>query len=331
MGQVRRRKFLISVGALLAAPLVASAQQGGQVARIGILLPNTSEIVARNPRIAAFLKGLHDLGWIEGRNLVIEWRFAEGQLGRLAELAADLARIGVDAIVTAAAPSALAAQGATRSIPIVVLDPGDPVGLGLVASLARPGGNITGVSSIAPELAAKRLALLKEAVPAIARVAVLANAAIPPAEIAMRELEAAAKVLGVQIQSVPIKGVKGIEQAFSEIVSQHADGIVVFPDPLTFSNEVAITGFALKSRIPALYGAMEFVQAGGLMSYGPSYQEMFRRGAHYVDRILKGAKPGDLPIEQPTTFELVINMKTARALGVKIPPAVLFRADRVIE
>jgi putative tryptophan/tyrosine transport system substrate-binding protein len=326
-----RRAFIVSVLGLCAVPLVASAQHAGKVARIGMLLPNTPEIVARSPRIAAFLKGLHDLGWIEGQNLAIEWRFAEGQVGRLAELAADLARIRVDAIVTAAAPSALAAQGATRTIPIVVLDPGDPVGLGLVASLARPGGNITGVSSIAPELAAKRLALLKEAVPAMVRVAVLSNAAIPPAEIAMRELEAAAKVLGVQIQSVPIQGVKGIEQAFAEVARQHADGIIVFPDPLTFSNEVAITGFALKNRIPALYGAMEFVQAGGLMSYGPSYSEMFRRGANYVDRILKGAKPGDLPIEQPTRFEFVLNLKTAKALGLTIPQSVLLRADRVIE
>lgn len=328
---IGRRAFMAAALGLCAAPLTASAQHAGKVARIGMLLPNTPEIVARNPRIAAFLKGLRDLGWIEGQNLAIEWRFAEGQLGRLAELAADLARIGVDAIVTAAAPSALAAKGATRSIPIVVLDPGDPVGLGLVASLARPGGNITGVSSIAPELAAKRLALLKEAVPAMVRVAVLANAAIPPAEIAMQELETTAKVLGVQIQFVPIKGVKGIEQAFGEIARQHADGIVVFPDPLTFSNEAAITGFALKSRISAMYGAMEFVQAGGLMSYGPSYQEMFRRGASYVDRILKGAKPGDLPIEQPTRFEFVLNLKTAKALGLTIPQSVLLRVDQVIE
>ena len=326
-----RRAFIASALGLCAVPLVASAQHAGKVARIGMLLPNTPETVARSPRIAAFLKGLRDLGWSEGQNLAIEWRFADGQVGRLAELAADLARIRVDAIVTAAAPSALAAQGATRTIPIVVLDPGDPVGLGLVASLARPGGNITGVSSIAPELAAKRLALLKEAVPAMVQVAVLSNAAIPPAEIAMRELAAAAKVLGVQIQSVPIQGVKGIEQAFADVARQHADGIVVFPDPLTFSNEVAITGFALTSRIPALYGAMEFVQAGGLMSYGPSYPEMFRRGANYVDRILKGAKPGDLPIEQPTRFEFVLNLKTAKALGLTIPQSVLLRADRLIE
>jgi putative ABC transport system substrate-binding protein len=328
---MRRRGFIASGLGLYAAPLAALAQRAGKVARIGMLVPNTPEAVARSPRIAAFLTGLRDLGWVEGQNLVIEWRFAEGQLGRLAELAAELARSGVDAIVTAAAPSALAAQGATRSIPILVLDPGDPVGLGLVATLARPGGNITGVSSIAPQLAAKRLALLKEAVPAMVRVAVLANAAIPPAEIAMRELEATAKALDVQLQLVAIKGVKGIEEAFGEIARQQADGIVVFPDPLTFSNEATITGLALKNRLPALYGAMEFVHAGGLMSYGPSYPEMFRRGASYVDRILKGAKPGDLPIEQPTHFELVINLRTAKAIGLVIPQSVLQRADRVLE
>jgi len=326
-----RRAFLVSALGLWAVPGIALAQQTRKMGRIGMLLPNTPEIVARNPRIGAFLKGLRDLGWIEGQNLMIEWRFAEGQLGRLAELAADLVRSKVDAIVTAAAPSALAAQRASRTIPIVVLDPGDPVGLGLVASLASPGGNITGVSSIAPDLAAKRLALLKEAVPAMVRVAILANAAIPPAEIAMRELEAAARILSVQIQLVPIQGVKGIEQAFGEIARQHADGIVVFPDPLTFSNDVAITSLALKTRIPALYGAMEFVQAGGFMSYGPSYQEMFRRGANYVDRILKGKKPADLPIEQPTQFELVLNLKTAKALGITVPQSVMLRADRVIE
>ena len=326
-----RRAFMATALGLCAVSLVASAQQTGKVARIGLLLPNTAEVAARSPRVAAFIKGLRDLGWIEGQNLVIEWRYAEGQLERLAELAADLARLRVDVIVTAAAPSALAAQGATRSIPIVMLDPGDPIGLGLVASLARPGGNITGVSSIAPELAAKRLALLKEAVPAMVRVAVLANVAIPPAEIAMRELEATAKVVGVQIHSVLIKGVKGIEQALGEITRQNSDGILVFPDPLTFSNAAQITGFALKGRIPVLYGAMEFVQAGGLMSYGPSYPEMFRRGSNYVDRILKGAKPGDLPIEQPTRFEFGLNLKTAKALGLTIPQSVLLRADRVIE
>ena len=296
-----------------------------------MLLPNAAEIAARSPRIAAFLQGLRDLGWIEGRNLVFEWRFAEGQLKRLAELAADLARTGVDVIVTAAAPSAVAAKAATRSIPVVMLDPGDPVGLGLVESLARPGGNVTGVSSIAPELAAKRLALLKETAPGIARVAVLFNAAIPPAEIALRELQAAARVIGVQVQSVPVQGPTGLDEAFRVIVQERIEGVIVFPDPLTFSNQNRIIGLAATSRVPVMYGAREFAEAGGLISYGPSYPAMFRRGAYYVDRILKGVKPADLPVEQPTTFELVINLKTAKDLRLTMPPEMLVRADRVIE
>lgn len=296
-----------------------------------MLLPNTAEIGARNPRIAAFLQGLRDLGWTEGRNLAIEWRFAEGHLTRLAQLAVDLTRIGVDVIVTAAAPSAVAAKAATRSIPVVMLDPGDPVGLGLVESLARPGGNVTGVSSIAPELAAKRLALLKETAPGIARVAVLFNAAIPPAEIALQELQAAARIIGVQVQSVPAQGPKGLDEAFRVIAQERIEGVIVFPDPLTFSNQDRIIRFAASSRIPVMYGAREFAEAGGLMSYGPSYPAMFRRGAYYVDRILKGTRPSDLPVEQPATFELVINPKTAKDLRLTLPQGMLLRADRVIE
>ena len=296
-----------------------------------MLLPNAAEIAARSPRIAAFLQGLRDLGWIEGRNLLFEWRFAEGQLRRLAELAADLARTGVDVIVTAAAPSAVAAKAATSSIPVVMLDPGDPVGLGLVESLARPGGNVTGVSSIAPELAAKRLAFLKETAPGIGRVAVLFNAAIPPAEIALRELQAAARIIGVQVQSVPAQGPTGLDEAFRVIVQERIDGVIVFPDPLTFSNQNRIIGLAATSRVPVMYGAREFAEAGGLISYGPSYPAMFRRGAYYVDRILKGARPADLPVEQPATFELVINLKTAKDLRLTMPQGMLLRADRVIE
>lgn len=328
---MNKRDTILALVALGIMPNAVDAQQPGRMARIGMLLPNTSEIVARNPRIAAFLKGLRDLGWIEGQNVLIEWRFAGGQIERLTDLAADLARSNVDAIVTAAAPAALAAQRATRSIPIIVLDPGDPVGLGLVASLARPGGNITGVTSIAPELAAKRLALLKEAMSASTKVVVLADAATPPAEVAVREMELAATVLGMQIQLVRIHGVRGLEQAFNEILRERADGMVVFPDPLTFSNAATIIGFARKAQIPALYGASEFVDGGGLMSYGPSYREMFNRGANYVDRILKGAKPSDLPVEQPTRFEFVINLNTAKALAATIPSTLLLRADRVIE
>ena len=198
-------------------------------------------------------------------------------------------------------------------------------------SLARPGGNVTGVTSIAPDLAAKRLALLKEAVPAITSVVILFNAAIPPAEIAMTELRVAALAMNLRIQSVPIQGPTGLAEAFAKITNEQANGLVVFPDPLTFSNQEAITKFALANKIPALFGAKEFVDDGGLMSYGPSYPGMFRRGAYYVDRILKGAKPADLPVEQPIKFELIINIKTAKALGLTVPSTLLARADEVIE
>ena len=316
---------------LLVAPLAAASPQARKVYRIGLLFPNTPALVARSPRVAAFVQGLQDFGWVEGQNVTFERRFAEEQLGRLPELAADLVRLKVDVIVAAAAPSARAAKDATSTIPIVMLDPGDPVGSGLVGSLARPGGNLTGVTSIAPDLTGKRLALLKEAVPGITRVAVLFNAAIPPAEVAMKEVQAAGRTLGLHIQSAPVQGPKGLDEAFGAISQEQANGLIVFPDPLTFSNQEAITNFAVKNRIPGLFGAKEFVEAGGLMSYGPSYPSMFRRGAHYVDRILRGAKPGDLPVEQPTQFELVINSKTAKALGLTIPQSLLVRADRIVE
>jgi putative ABC transport system substrate-binding protein len=329
---MRRRDFIKVIASSAAAwPLAARAQGTGKVYSIGMLLPNTPAIVARNPRIQAFLQGLRELSWIEGQNVRIEWRFAEGQFQRLAALAAELVNIKVDVIVTAAAPAAKAAKEATSTIPVVILDPGDPVATGLVRSLAQPGGNITGVTSIAPDLAAKRLALLKETVPAMASVAVLFNAAIPPAEIAMAELQVAAQTLSLRIQSVAIQGLVGLEKAFATITNERANGLVVLPDPLTFSNQEEITNFALANKIPALFGAREFVAVGGLMSYGPSYPGMFRRGAYYVDRILKGANPADLPVEQPTRFELVINLKTAKALGLDIPPTLLTRADEVIE
>ena len=329
---MRRREFITLLGgAAVGWPLAARAQRTGKMYRIGMLLPNTQEIVARSPRIQAFLQGLRDLGWIDGQSVTLEWRYGEGQASRLAALAAELATIKVDVIVAAAATAAKAAKEATGTIPVVIIDPGDPVGTGLVRSLARPGGNITGVTSIAPDLAAKRLALLKETAPAMTSVAVLFNAAVPPAEIAMAELKMAAQVLNLQIQSVAAQGSKGLAEALAAITTAQVEGLLVFPDPLTFSNQEAITKFALANKILALYGAKEFVSIGGLMSYGPSYPAMFRRGAYYVDRILKGAKPADLPVEQPTKFELVINLKTAKAHGLTVPPTLLARADEVIE
>jgi putative ABC transport system substrate-binding protein len=327
--RIRNLAGIAAVGILLTTP-AAGAEQPAKAPRIGVLLPGNPATAARNPRMQAFYQALRGFGWVEGQNVAIERRYAEGELGRLTDLAIELARLHVDVIVTASTPPAKAAKAATTSIPIVMLDPGDPVATGLIASLARPGGNVTGVTSIAPDLAAKRLEMLKEAAPRVLRVAVLFNAAIPPAEVAFKELQRAAQLLGLQLQSVAVQGPKGFEDAFGAIAKEQADGLLVFADPLTFVQQDLIVAFAGKSRIAAIFGAKEFVDAGGLMSYGPSYPGMFRRGAYYVDRILKGAKPADLPVEQPTRFELVINLKTAKALGLTIPSSILIRATEVI-
>jgi putative tryptophan/tyrosine transport system substrate-binding protein len=329
---MRRRDFItLFGGAAVAWPLAARAQQSGGVRRIGVLLPGNSATAARNPRMQAFYKALQELGWVEGQNVAFERRWAEGRYERLTDLAIELARLNVDVIVTASTPPAKAAKSATSVIPIVIMDPGDPVATGLVAGLASPGGNVTGVSSIAPDLAAKRLEILKETAPKIYRVLILFNATIPPAEVAMKEMTAAAPVLGLQVQSVPVQGPTGFDDAFGMVTRDHAEGLVVFADPLTFSHQQLIVDFAAKTRIAAMFAAREFVDIGGLMSYGPSYPGMFRRGAYYVDRVLKGTKPADLPIEQPTKFEFVINLKTAKALGLDVPPTLLARADEVIE
>jgi ABC-type uncharacterized transport system substrate-binding protein len=327
-----RRVFLAAItGGVLAAPLSVGAQPQGKVRRIGVLSPGNSARATRNPRMQAFYQALRDLGWVEGQNIAFERRYAEDQFDRLTDLAIELARLNVDVIVTASTPPAKAAKAATGTIPIVMMDPGDPVASGLVASLALPGGNVTGISSVAPDLAAKRLEMLKGAVPRVSRVAMLFNAAIPPAEVAMREMTAAATVLGLQVHSVSVQGPNGFDDAFGTITRERADGLVVFADPLTFSHQELVVNFAARTRIAALFAAKEFVDIGGLMSYGPSYPGMFRRAAGYVDKILQGAKPADLPVEQPTTFELVINLKTAKALGLTIPPSLLQRADQVIE
>jgi len=317
--------------ALLAAGTTAAAQQTKKLARIGLLSPGNLQRQMQNPRVQAFFQGLRELGWVEGKNLIVERRFANDQLSQLDGLAIDLAALQVDVIVTAAYPSAKAAKHATTTIPIVILDPGDPVGTGLIASLARPGGNVTGISSIAPDLAAKRLQLLKETATKISRVVVLFNNEIPPAEIAMKELALTAGALKLDLESLPVKSPNGFDKAFDVITQRHIDAVLVFADPLTFSNSEIIVKFANSSRRPALYAAQEFVDVGGLMSYGPSYPNMFRRGAHFVDRILKATKPADLPVEQPMQFDFVINLKTARQIGLTIPPNVLARADKVIK
>jgi putative ABC transport system substrate-binding protein len=336
---MNRREFVSLFGAAAAVwPSAAHAQQQGKIRRLGYLdygagvLPNGSfapfyDTYRRKP----FLEGLRELGWVEGQNVAIERRFAAGQADRLPAFAAELVALNVEVMLAAATPAAMAAKNATSRIPIVMADPGDAVQLGLVASVARPGGNMTGVTSLAPELATKRLALLKEAFPKTTRVAVLWNSAIPPAEVALKELRAAAPTLGVDLQFVEVPGAPGFAEAFASITRARADALFVFPDPLTFGNRDSIVAFANKNSIPALFGAREFVEAGGLMSYGSSYPAMFRRAGNYVGRILNGTNPADLPVELPAKFELIVNLKTSKASRFDIAATLLATADEVIE
>jgi putative ABC transport system substrate-binding protein len=327
---MRRRDFiaLLASGAAAGWPLAARAQQPAKVARIGILSSGSGAGAALK---IDFFNGLRELGFIEGQNLAVEYRFASGRFDTLDSLAQDLIRLNLDVIVTAATPAAKAAQKATGTIPIVVIDPGDPVQTGLVASLARPGGNITGQSSIAPELAGKRLQLLKEAAPMISRVAMMWNVAIPPAELALKELQAAAGTLKLEILPAEIRGEEEIERAFAMMSRQGADGLLVFHDPQMGERAQLLTNLANKNRLPAMFWNDGYINVGGLMSYGPSYPDMFRRAGLYVGRILKGAKPADLPVEQPDRFYLAINLTTAKALGLDISPSLQQIADEVIE
>jgi putative ABC transport system substrate-binding protein len=324
---MRRRDFITLLGSAAAWPIAARGQQLTSIPRIGFL----SQSPRAGPNVGSLKEGLRELGLVDGQNVAFEYRFAAGRLEELASLADDLVRGKVDVIATAATPAARAAQRATSTIPIVIVDPGDPVELGLVQSLARPGGNITGQVSIAPDLASKRLALLKETVPSISRVAILWNAAIPPAEVALKELRAAAATLKVDILPVEIDEPQQFVGSFATIAQGRADGLFVFPDPLTFNSSRSIADLANEHRIPAMFGDRQFVDAGGLISYGPSYADMWRRAGNYVGRILKGAKPSDLPVEQPTKFELVVNLRAAKAIGLTIPELFLARADEVIE
>ena len=312
-------------------PVAAEAQQAAKIARIGYLARN----LAASPHLhEAFRQGLRDLGYVEGRNVVIEYRDAEGKLERLPALAAELVALKVDVIVAASTLAALAAKQATRTLPIVFAAAADPVASGLVTSLARPGGNVTGLSNLAPELVGKRLELLKQAVPGVSRVAVLWQ----PGALGERTekdmlkgAEVAARALGVRLQFVEARGPADFDRAFSDMTRARAGALTVLPSAMFFSERRRLVDLAAKNRLPAVYPWREFVDAGGLMSYGPNLADLFRRAATYVDKILKGAKPGDLPVEQPTKFELVINLKTAKALGLTIPPSVLARADQVIE
>ena len=327
-----RREFVGTLaGGLLAAPLVAEAQQPAKVPRIGFLWFD----VAPNPHLPeAFRQGLRDLGYVEGRTVVIEYRDAKGKSERLPALAAELVALKVDVIVAPSTPAALVAKQATRTLPIVFIAGADPVTDGLVISVARPGGNVTGLSNLAPELVGKRLELLTQVVPGVDRVAVLWQ---PGAfgertdKDMLKAADVAARALGVRLQVVEVRGLADVDRALSDMTRARAGALTVFGSPMFFNERRRLVDLVAKNRLPAVYGPREFVDAGGLMAYGPNFPDMYRRAAIYVDKILKGAKPADLPVEQPTKFELVINLKTAKALGLTIPPSLLGRADEVIQ
>jgi putative ABC transport system substrate-binding protein len=330
---VSRRQAVISLGAaVLAVPLPSFGQQRpAKIPRVGYLQPVVPEN-GTSPLLEDFRQGLRELGYVEGRNLQLEIRWGEGQLARLPALAEELVRLKVDVIMAVTSPSVVAAKQATGTIPIVMPFSSDPVGDGLVTSLARPGGNITCLSMMAPELGAKRLQLLKETFPKIFRpVAVVWNPDYVGMKARFRETQGVAPAVGIGVRSVEVRDSRELERALETMDRERPDALLLLADPLTISQRVRIVEYAAKEQIPAIYEISQFVDAGGLMSYGPNIDEMVRRAATYVDKILKGAKPADLPIEQPTKFEFVINLKCAKALGVTIPQSVLLQADRVIE
>ncbi len=318
----------LSIG-IIVAPLAADAQQPVKVPRVGLLLQGTSASLMT--RLEGFHQGLRERGYVERKTIALEQRFDEDREERLPALAADLIRLRVDIIVAAATPAVRAAQRATTTVPIVIVHSADPVGLGFVASLARPGGNITGLSSLSPELSGKRLELLKEAVPKLVRIAVLWNAANPGTAIAFQELQDAARVLRLRVQSLEVRQTEDLAPAFKAVTRQRTVGLVTLLDPLVVSQRARIVELAAEKWLPAMYPTKEFVEAGGLMAYGPDLVDSYRRAAIFVDKILKGAKPADLPVEQPTKFNFAVNLKTAKALGLRFPQSILIRADQVIQ
>ena len=328
--QLQRREFLSLLGgAATSWPLAARAQSPRKVPRIGVLLPGTAASFAL--RTKALLEGLRDLGYVEGQTIAIEWRWGQDRVEGLPELAADLVGRNVDVLVTGGTPAAKALKTATGTIPIVMAIIGDPVATGLVASLARPGGNATGFSIVAPELSGKRLELLKEIVPEISPVAVMLNTRNPQSQFELNEMQAAARAMGLQLHPIQISPEDKFEDAFAAMSGASARALIILTDPIFFSQRKTIVDLATLSRLPAMYFFQEFAEGGGLVSYGPSDTDLYRRSATYVDRILHGAKPGELPIQQPTKFDLVINLKAANALGLNISPLLLARADKVIE
>jgi putative ABC transport system substrate-binding protein len=325
---MRRRDFIAAVGGAVAGPLAARAQQPAKQSTIGFLGSGTLE--GQGQWVAAFLQRLRELGWIEGRNITIEYRWAEGNSDRADELAAELVRRRVDVIVTYANPIVLAVKRSTSTIPIVFAAAADPLGTGLVSTLARPGGNVTGLSVEATDLGSKRLELLRDVVPNFRRLGIMANVGNSASVLEMREVQSASGTLGLEVKTLDIRQAEDIARAFDELKG-HVDALYVCIDTILFANRIRIITLALAARLPTMFTTREAVKAGGLMTYGPSFPELFRRAGDYVDKILHGAKPEDLPVEQPTKFDLVLNLTTAKALGLTVPPSLLATADEVIE
>ncbi len=325
---MRRRNVISLVGGAASWAFAARAQPSLGSRTIGFLDPNPPSLDSK--RVVAFVERLRELGWIEGRNVAIEYRWAEGRTEHLAEFATEFARLKVDIIVTSGTPAVIAAKQATSVIPIVFAAVGDPVGNGLVASLARPGGNVTGSSIQATDLAGKRIGLLREVVPGLRNLAIMANSDAPPAVAERQEAQATARALGLAVIQSEIRHAKDIAPAF-EAFNGRVEGVYVCNDPLVTTNRARITALALGTRLPTMFNVREFVEAGGLMSYGPSFLALYRRAADFVDEILRGAKPSDIPVEQPTKFDLTINLTTAKVLGLTVPQSVLAVADELIE
>jgi putative ABC transport system substrate-binding protein len=331
---VNRRAFFVGAFSLLAAPLAADAQEHkpGKVPRVGLLTDESVSLAWAALPVEAFSKGLRDLGWVEGQNVTFERRYAEGKYEVLPGLAAELVRLRVDVIVAFGTPATRAAKNATETIPIVFARVGDPVGSGLVRSLARPGGNLTGVSVLSVELGAKRLELLREALPGVTRVGVLWDPSFfSPAAPELRQVEGAARSFGVEIQPVAVQRPEEFEGALLAMKRQRAGAVYVIGGLVFAEHRKRLADLAAKIRLPIMVWRRELVEAGGLLSYGPNFPDMYRRAAGYVDKVLKGAKPADLPVEQPTKLDLAINLRTAKALSLTIPPSVLLRADEVIQ
>jgi len=323
-----RREFIALLGGAAAWPVAARAQQPGKLRTIGFLGQSTRS--AASEWVAAFVQRLRELGWMEGRTITIEYRWSEGRAERFAQIAAEFVRLKVDVILTSGTPEVLAAKQATSVIPIVFATAGDPVGNGLIASLARPGGNVTGMSLQSNDTAGKRVELLREVVPSLRRLAILANVGNPFSVLELGEAQAAARALGLEVDTLEIRRPEDIAPAF-EALKGRAQALYVCADGLVNANRIRINTLALSVRLPTIHGYRDYVEAGGLMSYGANLPDLFRRSADYVDKILRGAKPADIPVEQPTKFDLVINLTTAKALGLDVPSSLLARADEVIE